>query len=267
MNTTKSIYLTICLFLAIFLWSCGQTSNQTSSQNPDQAHSSRVSLDWSGTYYGVLPCADCEGIATTIHINEDETFEIHMKYLGKDDNNTFVNNGHFEWDEAGNIITLEGIEYGANHYQVGENSLIQLDINKNRITGELADMYVLGKKVLSSEEVLLHGIYWKLIEVGGIAIDGTKENLKQAHLKLDFYKMRAYGAGGCNNFFGEIEMPSSGKLKFNRMASTMMACPDMETDKLLFSAFENTDSYSVSEGILTIAGGARSLAVFKAIEE
>lgn len=263
----KFIYLAISFFFTIFIWSCSQSSNHNSSQNPDPAHNSRLSIDWSGTYYGVMPCADCEGIATTIHINEDETYEMHMNYLGKDDNNTFVYNGQFEWDESGNIITLEGIDSGPNHYQVGENNLIQLDMEKNRITGELAEMYVLSKKVLSSEEALLHGIYWKLVEVGGMAIAEKKENLKQAHLKLDLFKMRAYGNGDCNNFFGTVELPSTGKIKFNRVASTMMACPDMETERLLFNAFENTDSYSVSEGTLTLTGGARSLAVFKAAEE
>lgn len=36
----------------------------------DPAHSSRNSLDWAGTYEGVLPCSGCRGVRTLslIHI-------------------------------------------------------------------------------------------------------------------------------------------------------------------------------------------------------
>jgi uncharacterized lipoprotein NlpE involved in copper resistance len=34
---------------------------------------------------GTLPCADCEGIRTTITLREDETFDRERLYLGKSD--------------------------------------------------------------------------------------------------------------------------------------------------------------------------------------
>ncbi len=262
----KSI-LTVVVILAGMLsfHSCNQP--QQTTQNPDPAHNSKLSLDWAGTYTGVLPCADCEGIATTIHLNDDETYEITMTYLGKEENNTFAGNGSFSWDESGNIITLEGMENGAPHYQVGENLLFQLDLEKNRIKGELAEMYILKKKMLNEEEAQLHNIYWKLIEVNGKAIPLDGLAMKEAHLKLDLLKMRAYGTGGCNNFFGGFEIPATGKIKFKPMASTMMACPDMETDKLLFNAFEKADAYNIADGRLSLLGEGKALAVFETLKE
>jgi len=50
-------------------------------------------------YQGVLPCADCEGIETTIKLNIDtvnyhHTFEISETYIGKPDNeNSFSKKG------------------------------------------------------------------------------------------------------------------------------------------------------------------------------
>jgi NlpE N-terminal domain len=45
----------------------------------------------------------------------------------------------------GSIITLTGIKNKPNEYFVGENKLIQLDIDGNKITGSLADKYILKK--------------------------------------------------------------------------------------------------------------------------
>ncbi len=44
------------------------TTKATALANPDN---SRTSLDWDGIYRGVLLCADCEGIQTTIYLNRD----------------------------------------------------------------------------------------------------------------------------------------------------------------------------------------------------
>jgi hypothetical protein len=41
---------------------------------PPAGDTSRTSLDWPGTYTGVLPCADCEGIETTITLSVDLTY-------------------------------------------------------------------------------------------------------------------------------------------------------------------------------------------------
>src|SRR5690554_3245370 len=49
----------------------------------DSEHSAQNSLDWSGTYEGVLPCADCEGIKTTIVLNQDGTFTHTAEYINK----------------------------------------------------------------------------------------------------------------------------------------------------------------------------------------
>jgi heat shock protein HslJ len=267
MKKNKNRLVTISLSIILFQCSCGQLSISGSTQNPDPAHNSRLSLDWQGSYFGILPCANCEGIATTIHINEDETYEIQMIYLGKDDSSTFWHNGQFSWDETGNKITLEGIEDGNNHYQVAENQLIKLNNESSRIVGELADHYVLYKKALNDEEMKLHGIYWKLTKLGEKTADGNAEHFGRVYLKLDLYKMRAFGYNGCNNFFGSFEIPSSGKINFKPLASTKMACPDNEVETLLMFAFANIDAYTISEGGLTLSGGGKPLAVFKASKE
>ncbi len=109
------------------------------------AHNSQNSLDWQGTYKGVTPCADCEGIETEIVLNADLTFTLKTKYLGKVDGKVFQETGSFVWDKTGGIISLEGLKGRPSQYKVGENRLIQLDMEGNVITGDLAEKYVLTK--------------------------------------------------------------------------------------------------------------------------
>lgn len=114
-------------------------------EKASDSHNSQNSLDWQGTYKGVIPCADCEGIETEIVLNADLTFTLKTKYLGKGDGKIFQEAGSIVWDQTGGIISLEGLKSRPSQYKVGENRLIQLDMEGNVITGDLAEKYVLTK--------------------------------------------------------------------------------------------------------------------------
>lgn len=130
------------LFTALAIAGCSMPNAGTNTVNPDPAHNARNALDWAGTYRGVLPCADCEGIETVIVLAYDETYSSSSKYLGKS-NAPFSEQGNFTWNEAGNTITLESPSPA--QYFVGENQLIRLARDGSRITGDLARHYVLTK--------------------------------------------------------------------------------------------------------------------------
>jgi uncharacterized lipoprotein NlpE involved in copper resistance len=151
------IILLYCIFLATAILNCSCGGNakkeitvvekalaDSSPVVSSQQHNSASSLDWQGTYKGTLPCADCEGIATEITLNKDNSYLIKTTYLGKE-NKTTVEKGNFIWNDLGSIVTLTGIKNKPNKYIVGENKLIQLDIDGNKITGSLADKYILKK--------------------------------------------------------------------------------------------------------------------------
>jgi uncharacterized lipoprotein NlpE involved in copper resistance len=107
-------------------------------------HNSANSLDIAGTYTGTLPCADCEGIKTEITLDADSSYTKRIKYIGRS-NRFYEYKGSFVWNSKGNKITLSGIKDSPNQYFVGENSLTQLDMTGKRITGEMADKYILHK--------------------------------------------------------------------------------------------------------------------------
>lgn len=156
MKKILNFSLTIsCLFL---IMGC-QKSNQSDEIIVDDAmfeteefseeflneHNAANSLDYMGIYSGILPCADCEGIDTTIELGSGNSYVKKIIYLGKDDQQVVESGGTFTWNDAGNIITLNE-EAAPNQYFVGENVLFHLDINGNRITGELAEKYELRKR-------------------------------------------------------------------------------------------------------------------------
>ncbi len=141
----------LLIFALTALAGCGTGSNPetTIGSTPTQStladkHNPRNSLDYTGSYTGLLPCADCEGIETQITLNKEGTYTKKMTYLGKGGDNVFEEKGNYTWNAAGQIITLEGKEV-PNQYFVGENKLTHLDIQGQKIEGDLAGMYVLKK--------------------------------------------------------------------------------------------------------------------------
>lgn len=138
--------------LALFTTACSEAPKEETAADTTQVQTdaaktvpvgdtSQNSLDWAGSYEGVLPCASCEGIQTLITLQSDNSFVQETVYLGKDEKILKLM-GKAAWDEKGQKITLED----GTQYLVGENQLIMLDTEGQRITGDLAANYVLKKK-------------------------------------------------------------------------------------------------------------------------
>ena len=145
--------LLIVAFLTI-VTSCSTSSNENieigpaevadnTTKKPD-SHTSETSLDWAGTYKGTLPCADCDGLETTIVLKKDKTFERTVYYKGKEAG-SFNDEGKFSWDKDGRVITLEVKDENPS-YQVREGNIVLLNKEREVNTGALADFYILKKQ-------------------------------------------------------------------------------------------------------------------------
>lgn len=143
---------------SLVLVACSKTENKkVEEQTPvtteaaseatvaDTAHTAENSLDWNGTYKGVLPCADCEGIKTELELNSDKTYEIKETYLGKGDGKPFESKGSFQFDSKNSSIIELDKAGDSRKYFVAEGYLKALDLEGNEITGDLADRYQLKK--------------------------------------------------------------------------------------------------------------------------
>lgn len=216
------------------------------------ADNSRVSIDWAGTYRGVVPCADCEGIKTELVLDQSGTFRLGMLYMGKKNLAPFILEGRFEWDKTGNKITLKEVAEGEGprHFQVGEEKVFQLDQQGNRITGELAVNYILHKYY---PDTVLTGKYWKLIEVNGKKIS---KGLKEPYMEITDQQVN--GNAGCNSFSGSVKITPLNKISFQRLLSTMMACEDPDankTESLFFDALNKADQFQIRNDTLILSKG------------
>lgn len=146
-----SKYGVLIAVLAFTLMNCTnqEKKNQDTTTTEDETvvdmHTSENALDWAGVYEGTMPCADCEGIETVVELKDDHTFTATYNYIGTDDY-TVTNEGTFTFDITGSTITLQS-EDQTSQYKVGENQITLLNADGEVNTGELADLYVLNKKM------------------------------------------------------------------------------------------------------------------------
>lgn len=119
------------------------TDTERTAAVPDPAHNARNSLDWAGTYQGMLPCADCEAINTELTLHDDGGYSLSRQYVGKSAQQ-FTEQGQFSWNSAGNTVLLD--TEPLQQFFVGENQLFMLDQQGQRIEGDLAARYRLQKQ-------------------------------------------------------------------------------------------------------------------------
>lgn len=240
--------------LALLFSACGEQQApalETAVENPSPADNSRTSLDWAGTYSGILPCADCAGIAQRLTIVENGTFTLNVKYLGTIEDTSNIE-GTFVWEEDGNHIVLQSAGRPG-VYQVGESHLWLRDPDGKPINGEMADRYVLTKEApalpaaTDMSKPALVGTYWKLVEVMGKPVVPAEVRIP-AHMLLHAEDKRVAGNAGCNSFFATYELDEAkGRLRFSKAGSTMMACPDMSVEDAFHMALEQVDNYTIGE--------------------
>lgn len=232
------------IFLALFA-ACTAGTLQAQDNSARRPDSSATSLDWDGVYRGVVPCADCEGIETTVTLEKDGFYRLQTRYLGRNVE-PFEQRGTFVWDAAGGTVVLDGLKDRPSRYLVGENHLLQLDMEGKRITGALADRYRLEKVVQKqpTEAISLTETTWKLTELYGQPVKAAQPG-KEPYLVLTAQDSRIQGFGGCNRFAGSYELKDGFRIRFSGIAATMMACPAMEIESEFFKALQETDNYSL----------------------
>ena len=286
----KHYFISVILFFV--LASCQKQNDKETSLNNDSIvksdsvpidnvdkHTAQNALDYLGVYKGVLPCADCEGIQTTITLNENFTYSIKTQYLGKGAK-VFEQNGMYKWNDKVNMLVLGDSENVPRYYFVGENMLTQLDMSGKKNTGDLADNYQLNKEISSLETITnseesptseklnnrmvvktvikevdpaegkftLAKTKWKLIELNGKKV--RQKGDKAYFIKLNSNDGKFNGYAGCNTFSGNYVMPLPRALAFTNIVLTRMACPNMELETQVLAMIETVDNYRIKSDIL-----------------
>lgn len=222
-------------------------------------HNAKNSLDWSGNYRGIIPCADCEGIETTVSLHKDMGFEVMSIYLGKNVKPR-LDKGKISWSPDGNSITLI---IAMNHiyakYKVLEGTLIQLDMDGKEIGGPLSAMYIFTKGFYAIQDR-----YWKLTGLNGKLISVDSMLGKEPYLVFKGGENHFSGNGGCNNISGQYKLTNPDSISFSKTISTMMACPGLQQESSFLKTLNKARTYTVSGDKLILRdANKKTIATFK----
>ncbi|MCD8041778.1 MAG: META domain-containing protein [Tannerellaceae bacterium] len=86
---------------------------------------------------------------------------------------------------------------------------------------------------------------WTISEVTGDKV--TTE--RPAFMEFNMQEMRLHGNAGCNTFNSGITLDPKdvSKIKLNQAVTTMMACPDMDTENKILKAIESVDEVKTNK--------------------
>lgn len=91
---------------------------------------------------------------------------------------------------------------------------------------------------------------WNVVEIQGQAVQAES----QPFIGFDAQDGRVYGYTGCNRLMGALTLSKPNKIELGQMASTLMVCPDMETERLMLNALASVKSLKCSGKTLVLYG-------------
>lgn len=136
----------LSLFISFFSCTSDKKAEDTST-NKDQIEEQNTieEVDYTGTYAGELPCADCLFIRFKIAINKDNTFLAKYIHEGKD-KTVIQDEGKYKWLEDDGILYLKASDSDTEYkFKVGENWILMLDKDGKEFDPSFKEKYYLKR--------------------------------------------------------------------------------------------------------------------------
>ena len=245
---------TAWLIALLTITACGTTGDATSStasssvpadSTPvvDAAHNSRNALDWPGTYVGTPPRPEGPGTVTTLRIYDTQQYTLSLETPGPE-GDTVELGGYFDWRPDGGSIQLMGFnpEHTPTYFLIGENQLFQLPLDGKRDEGALDPASRLARVTTS-----LTDTEWRLASVENAPLP---DDVNPPTLLLT-PDGEASGMAGCNSFRGTYRLDQN-RLYLSPLATTKMACPNLETENDYLYELATVVNYRMGEGELVL---------------
>lgn len=93
---------------------------------------------------------------------------------------------------------------------------------------------------------------WNITEAGGKAV--TAKGGPQPFIGFNLKDGNVYGNSGCNRIMAGINK-DKGTIEFGNMASTMMACPDMDTEQQVLGALTKAKTFKAQGDSVVVLYG------------
>ena len=106
----------------------------------------------------------------------------------------------------------------------------------------------------------LEGTEWQLIQLDGRSVKAAPETFV---LKLENGSVS--GAGACNRLMGSYKTGERRALKIGPLATTKMACPNLDQEQQFLRALESTTHYDMDGPMMLLLSNGELHAVFQAL--
>lgn len=235
-------------FIGIMLSLLLVVSCSTGKKAIDGAHNSQNSVDWNGSYAGVIKNSSGTEENVSLVLNPDNTYT----YSNQGAEPKEVS-GKFTWDESSAIIQFDAVSLPFLRLKVGENKLWPCT-KKGKITGDL----ILNKIQFFSDITIGK---WFLRELNGKQVKLGSEVMPT--LELDG-EGQVSAFGGCNRFNGSYVVYSDQSLTFNALAGTKKYCAEtMELETAYIDALSKSTRYEIADNVLRLYDETQLLCSFK----
>ncbi len=217
---------------------------------------------WTGTYRGILPCADCAGVVTELTLSADQNCVINRLYLNAQPK-TISKKGKIKWndDRTEIYVQIEGEPDLYNRFHVTSEGLQKLDRNGQNIYTNLTNSYMLSK-VKSDGEIA--SIYWVLDQIRGKAVDPKSKELPFFIL---FNDGEIVGNNGCNSFVGMQKHSPEGEFRVSIVSTSLKACSEAKWETQFMNVLDRAEMYKVEDGKLQLLQeGGEPFAVFRRVD-
>lgn len=136
-----------------------------------------------------------------------------------------------------------------------------------KYTGFLASLILLSSCHTVKNRLTLSDIEgeWNIVEINGGSLQ-IPPGEQQPFIGFDTRSGKIYGNSGCNRIMASMDLQAKpGTIEFGRIGSTMMACPNMETERQVLAALSEVISYrKTSNGKISLCNSSnRPVAILK----
>lgn len=254
------------LFLAL-LAGCGGDGDVpgTEAAPPpaeSEAEAGLLELSESRTWSGLLPCASCPGIQTTLQLRPDGGAQLLEVYLEAEEGEDRAILSEAEWAiESEDRLVVRPEDGGSRYFRVeADGDLRGLDRQGEPIESDhplllerLLQEGPLEAPTPGSAEDNGDGLLdreWTFVELGTLPLDDLPA---PPHLVMGSADGSLSGSTGCNRLMGSVQLDGD-RLSFTPAATTRMACPEPadEIEAGVLEVLERTFSYRIVQGSLEL---------------
>ncbi|EHK0947271.1 envelope stress response activation lipoprotein NlpE [Citrobacter farmeri] len=186
----KTLLSAMAAFTLFALIGCNNRSDVDVIQPTQVAELKPMQQSWRG----ILPCADCEGIETSLFLEKDGTWVMNVRYQGvREEPSSFASYG--TWARTADKLVLTDSQGEKSYYRAKGEALEMLDREGNPIESQLNYTLAPVKATLPVTPMAMRGMYFYMADAATFTDCATGKQVSVAsNAELERGYLAARGA-------------------------------------------------------------------------